>query len=97
MKLGPVKIDVDVRVRDDRDRDLLEQIREIVMATQEQVDAIVARIDASTTAIRQDIADIKAAHPEIDLGPLEASVAGLESLDAENPTAPEEPTDPVTR
>jgi hypothetical protein len=92
MRLGPIKIDVDVRVRGDRD--LLEEIREIVMATQAQVDAIVARIDASTTAIRADIAQIKEDHPEIDLGPLEASVAGLESLDAENPGTPEEPTDP---
>jgi hypothetical protein len=89
MRLGPVKVDVEIHHR--RDDRKLQEIKEIVMATQEQVDAIVARIDSSTTAIRQDIADIKAAHPEIDLGPLEASVAGLESLDAENPTAPVEP------
>ena len=69
------------------------------MATQEQVDAIAAsltdfaaRFTTGIAAVRQDIADIRAANPGIDLGPLEASVAAiataatdLETLDAENP------------
>lgn len=93
MRLGPIKIDVDVRVRGDRE--ILEQIREIVMATQAQVDALTERVNTGVTNIRQDIADIKAAHPEIDLTALEASVGGLEGLDQENPvTPPVEPTDP---
>lgn len=55
------------------------------MATQAQIDALVTRVDTAVAAIRQDIADIKAAHPDLDLSALEASVGGLEGLDAENP------------
>lgn len=61
------------------------------MATQEQVDALAARLDTVLAGIRQDIADIKAAHPEVDLSGLEARVAGLETLDAENPEPSPEP------
>lgn len=60
-------------------------------AQQEQADAIAARINASTANIRQDIADLKAANPGVDFSALEASVGGLEGLDAENP-APEPPS-----
>lgn len=55
------------------------------MATQAQIDALVGRVDTAVAAIRQDIADIKAAHPDLDLSALESSVGGLENLDAENP------------
>jgi hypothetical protein len=69
------------------------------MATQDQVDTLTAQVttltDALTTAvtdIRQDIADIKAAFPAIDLTRLEASVStlstaveGATALDSENP------------
>jgi hypothetical protein len=72
------------------------------MATQADVDALAARVDAATTAvktgvgnIRQDIADLKAANPGVDTTALEASVGGLESevtdvteLDEENPAPP---------
>ena len=69
----------------------LTTLTEVVMATQDQVNALVTRIDTAVAAIRQDIADIKAAHPEIDLSALEASVGGLEGLDAENPEPPPAP------
>lgn len=62
-----------------------------LMATQEQLNALVERIDTAVAGIRQDIEDIKANHPEIDLSSLEERVAGLEGLDAENPEA-EPPT-----
>lgn len=69
------------------------------MATQADVDALAARIEAATTAvtdgvagIRQDIADLKAANPGVDTTALEASVGRLEAevsdvaeLDSENP------------
>lgn len=58
------------------------------MATQADVDAIVSRIDTATTGIRQDIADIKAAFPQVDLTALEDKVSSLEGLDAENPVTP---------
>lgn len=61
------------------------------MAQQEQLNALAARIAASTTAIRQDIADLKAANPALDLTALETSVGGLEGLDAENPVPSPEP------
>jgi hypothetical protein len=64
-----------------------------IMATQQQLDEYVARIGDAVAGIRQDIADIKAANPELDLSGLEERVAGLESLDAENPAAPAEPTE----
>ena len=75
-------------------RQLLKEIsRKVghVMATQEQLNALVARIDGSVAGIRLDIEQIKAAHPEIDLSALEERVAGLEGLDAENPEAVPEP------
>lgn len=59
----------------------------------EQVTAATGRITSATTAIRQDIADLKTANPGLDTTALEESVAtltagvgGLEDLDAENPT-----------
>ncbi len=58
---------------------------EQIMGKQEDLDAIVNRIDAAVAGIRQDIADIKAANPEVDFSALEQRVAGLEALDAENP------------
>lgn len=56
-----------------------------LMATQEQVNAVVARIDTALAGIRADIETIKAAHPDIDLSALESKVSDLEGLDAENP------------
>lgn len=65
------------------------------MATdQERADALAERIDTATTNIRQDIADLKTAHPEVDFSRLENSVGGIEGLDAENPAPePEQPTE----
>ncbi|MFG2001699.1 hypothetical protein ACGFNU_21365 [Spirillospora sp. NPDC048911] len=58
------------------------------MANQADLDAIVARIDTALTGIRQDIQDLKdQAPPELDFSALEAKVAALEGLDAENPAA----------
>lgn len=77
------------------------------MASQADIDNLAARVDAVGTAvstgvsaIRQDIADIRAANPAVDLTALEASVATLEAsaqgvtdLDAEYPAEPTpEPT-----
>lgn len=69
----------------------LDRKADTIMATQADLDALVARIDTATAGIRQDIADIKAANPGIDLSALEDRVAGLEGLDAENPAPPAEP------
>lgn len=69
------------------------------MATQEDLDALNARVSAATEAlntgvanIRGDIETLKAANPGVDTSALEASVAALEAttvdvgeLDAENP------------
>jgi hypothetical protein len=69
-----------------------------IMATQESVDALTAKvtdaatkISTATDNIRQDIADLKAANPQVDTTALEASVdalaasvGGLDELDAEN-------------
>jgi hypothetical protein len=59
----------------------------IIMTQQEDLDAFVGRIDAALAGIRQDITDLKAAHPAVDFTALEERVAGLEGLDAENPGA----------
>ncbi|KAB2347339.1 hypothetical protein [Actinomadura rudentiformis] len=61
------------------------------MATQEQVDAIAARIESAVSGLRADIEALKAAHPELDLSGLEGRVADLEGLDAENPAPVPEP------
>jgi hypothetical protein len=76
--------------------------RTLQMATQADIDAIVAQITALggtlTTAlngIRQDIADLKVANPGVDTTALETSVndlatavAGASELDSENPVTP---------
>jgi hypothetical protein len=66
----------------------LDDLKEILMATQAQIDALVTRIDKAVTDIRQDIADLKAANPSVDVSKLEASIGKLEGLDAENPAPP---------
>lgn len=63
----------------------------MIMSAQENLDAFVVRIDAATAGIRADIADLKTAvqaGDPVDFSALEARVAGLEGLDAENPEAP---------
>mgnify|MGYP006330417985 FL=1 len=81
---------------------------ETMAATQQEIDNLVGRVNAVETAvtdgvagIRSDIETLKAENPGVDITALEASVAQLESgvtglttLDAENPAAPVEPTDP---
>lgn len=62
-----------------------------IMSQQDVLNAFVARIDTATTGIRQDIADLRAAHPEVDFTALEERVQGLEGLDAENPEPTPEP------
>lgn len=78
-------------------RELAKQLHEInrkvdkIMTNQETLDAMVARIDTVTAGIRQDIQDLKdavAAGQPVDFSALEARVAGLEGLDAENPAPP---------
>lgn len=78
---------------------LVEGVR--LMATQDQIDQLTAavngaadRISTGIDGVRQDIADLKAANPAVDVSALEASVgrlAGeadqLAALDAENPPA----------
>ncbi|MFB9681199.1 hypothetical protein [Streptosporangium vulgare] len=67
-----------------------------IMGKQADLDAIVVRIDNAVAGIRQDIADIKAANPEVDFSALEAKVGALEGLDAEYPAVPpQEPETPV--
>jgi hypothetical protein len=75
------------------------------MATQQDIDNLVGRVNAVETAIndgvagiRDDIEALKAANPQVDTSALEASVAqlegsvgGLTALDAENPAAPVDP------
>jgi hypothetical protein len=75
------------------------------MATQQDIDNLVGRVNAVETAIndgvagiRSDIEALKVANPRVDTSALEASVAqlegsvgGLTALDAENPAAPVDP------
>jgi hypothetical protein len=63
----------------------------LMTSAQDHANQLAGRIDTATTNIRGDIADLKAAHPEVDFSALEASVGGLEGLDAENPGAPADP------
>lgn len=60
----------------------------ILMTQQDDLNAMVGRIDTAVGGIRQDIDDLKAAHPAVDFSALEERVAGLEGLDAENPAPP---------
>ncbi len=63
-------------------------ILEILMTTQEKIDAIALQIETATTAIRADIDALKAANPTVDFSKLDSSVGKLEALDAENPAPP---------
>ena len=65
--------------------DTLARLERILMATQADVDALVTRLNQATADIRQDIADLKAANPELDLSALESKVDALEGLALENP------------
>jgi hypothetical protein len=69
----------------------LERIEALATLTQQQLDALTAAIDTAVADIRQDIADIKAQIPDLDTTALEASVANLAALDAENPPPPATP------
>ncbi len=67
-------------------------------ATADAINALGVQLTASTTGIKQDIADLKAANPAVDFSRLDASVAtlgtaaaALAALDAENPAAPVTP------
>jgi uncharacterized coiled-coil protein SlyX len=53
--------------------------------TQEQLDNLTTAITTAVANIRQDIADLRALVPNLDTSALDASVAALEALDAENP------------
>lgn len=94
--LGTVQDSLDIlTARVERQRVTLARLEAAMAVTQDQVDALTARVDAATQAIetgvtdiRADIQAIKDAHPDVDVTALEASVAGLEALDAENPEAP---------
>lgn len=70
-------------------RRLIERTRH--MATQADVDQIVAAIDTATAGIRADIEQLKAdvaAGNTLDFTALDAKVEALAALDAENPTPP---------
>jgi hypothetical protein len=82
----PIRLLWDINRKIDRVETTLE---ELMTAQQDQANALAARIDTSTTNIRQDIANLKAEHPDVDFSALEASVGGLEGLDAENPEPPQ--------
>lgn len=82
------------------------------MTTQEQVQELAGRVDnvrqaveTGVSGIRADLEAAAAAHPEVDLSALAASVSGLETavqsvtdLDAENPSvvSPTPEVDPAT-
>jgi chromosome segregation ATPase len=74
--------------RVDRLRAPLARLEAAMAVTQAQLDALTTRIDQATADIRADIQAIKDAHPDVDVSRLEATVASLEGLDAENPDAP---------
>lgn len=69
---------------------LLERLLDMATLTQAQLDNLTAAINAAVTNIRQDIADLKAQIPDLDTTALDASVAGLQALDVENPPPPAE-------
>lgn len=77
-----------LQYRAQRSLEDIERKVDFLMTKQEDLDAFVARIDVAVAGIRQDIADIKTANPAVDFTALEDRVAGLEGLDAENPTPP---------
>lgn len=90
-----------IRARWRMPRDIRE-IKGIVMGTQDQVQELVGQVDSIRVAVETGVAGIRsdleaalAAHPEVDLTALSASVANLQSavqsvtdLDGENPVAP---------
>lgn len=86
-----VNINVTINTRKaDRILRLLNQLKEITMTNQEKIDAITAALDAAATGLRADIDALKAqvlAGQTLDFTSLDAKVAALAALDAENPPA----------
>ena len=80
----------------------LRNIKEIVMATQEQVDALTASIAqvsqdlaSSSAAIQAELDALKSANPSLDLSALEAAVAPLDdAVKAVGALTPSQPTPP---
>jgi hypothetical protein len=81
---------------------ILERLDQMASEQQTQIDALAAQVETSTAAIttavdgiRQDIADLLAANPTLDLTALTAKVdalgaaaAAATELDSENPVPP---------
>ena len=93
-----------------------DELKGILVSQQDQINALTEQVGGIATTIgtvvtalgnvRQDIADLKAANPTVDLSALEASVAGLGTavdslssdvteLDDENPAVPPPAPEPA--
>lgn len=67
---------------------VLDQLREIALTNQEKINSITVAINTATEGIRADIQALKdanAAGQVLDFTALDAKVAALAALDAENP------------
>lgn len=76
----------------------LTRMERIMSQNQDKIDSLSGQLETATVGIRQDIADLKAqpGAETLDFSALDARVASLSELDAENPAAPvdPEPVDP---
>lgn len=63
------------------------QAKEKTMATQDDINALSDRLGAAVSAIQQEISDLQAANPTLDLSGLQDKVAAVEGLELP-PAAP---------
>lgn len=70
-------------------------IEEKQVATQDQVNALAQRVTDDVAAIRAEVDEIKAAHPEVDLSALETAVNSLHQTAVDIDPSPEAPAEPA--
>lgn len=76
-----------------RQTQMIKELGERTMATQDQVNALAASVTSDVAAIRAEVDEIKANHPDVDLSGLEAAVASLHQTAQDIDPSPEAPVD----
>jgi ABC-type xylose transport system substrate-binding protein len=69
----------------------LHHLRSLIVTNQEKIDAIAVAIDTAATGLAADIQALKdavAAGQTLNFTALDAKIAALQALDAQNPPAP---------
>jgi len=72
---------------------MITTLGERIMAQQDQVNALAQQVVSDVAAIRAEVDEIKASHPDVDLSALEAAVGSLHQTAVDIDPSPEAPVD----